>query len=45
MKKVLFITNLPSPYRVAFFDELGKSVDFTVVYADLPEDHESREKV
>ena len=36
MKKVLFITNLPSPYRVAFFDELGKCADVTVVYADLP---------
>lgn len=43
MKKVLFITNLPSPYRVAFFDELGKCADVTVVYADLPEDHQGRE--
>lgn len=30
--KVLFITNLPSPYRVAFFNELAKYVDLTVVY-------------
>lgn len=43
MKKVLFITNLPSPYRVAFFDELGKTVDVTVVYADRPEDHQGRD--
>ena len=30
--KVLFITNLPSPYRVQFFNELSKSVDLTVLY-------------
>ncbi|MEB2629676.1 glycosyltransferase family 4 protein [Peribacillus frigoritolerans] len=30
--KVLFITNLPSPYRVRFFSELGNLCDLTVVY-------------
>lgn len=30
--KILFITNLPSPYRVDFFNELGKSWDLTVCY-------------
>ncbi|MGC9796910.1 hypothetical protein MNL76_07620 [Fervidobacterium riparium] len=30
--KVLFITNVPSPYRVDFFEELGKNVDLTVVF-------------
>jgi len=30
--KVLFVTNLPSPYRVDFFNELGKHCDLTVVY-------------
>lgn len=30
--KVLFLTNLPSPYRVNFFSELGKYVDLTVLY-------------
>lgn len=30
--KVLFLTNVPSPYRVLFFQELGKSVDLTVLY-------------
>lgn len=30
--KVIFTTNLPSPYRVDFFNELGKSCDLTVVY-------------
>lgn len=34
MKKVLFLTNYPSPYRVAFFDTLGQMVDTTVLYAD-----------
>ena len=30
--KVLFSTNIPSPYRVDFFNELGKLCDLTVVY-------------
>lgn len=30
--RVLFVTNLPSPYRVDFFNELGKKVDLTVCY-------------
>lgn len=30
--KVLFITNVPSPYRVDFFNELGKSCDLTVLF-------------
>lgn len=30
--KVLFITNIPSPYRVDFFNELGKSCDLTVLF-------------
>lgn len=33
--KVLFITNLPSPYRVDFFNELGKMVDLSVCYERL----------
>lgn len=32
MKKVIFCTNLPSPYRVDFFNELGKYCDLTVLY-------------
>ncbi len=44
MKKVLFITNLASPYRVRFFDELGKTAEVTVVYTDRAEDHKDREK-
>lgn len=34
MKRVLFITNYPSPYRVNFYDELGKYLDVTVLFAD-----------
>ncbi len=30
--RVLFTTNLPSPYRVKFFSELGKHCDLTVLY-------------
>jgi len=30
--KVLYITNIPSPYRVDFFNELSKSCELTVVY-------------
>lgn len=31
-EKILFLTNLPSPYRVRFFSELGKHCDLLVVY-------------
>lgn len=30
MKNVLFITNIPSPYRVDFFEEFSKKVNLTV---------------
>lgn len=30
--KILFLTNIPSPYRVKFFSQLGKLVDLTVLY-------------
>lgn len=32
MKKVLFLTNLPSPYRIDFFNELGKHCDLHVIF-------------
>lgn len=31
-KKVLYITNLPAPYKVEFFNELGKYVELTVIF-------------
>lgn len=34
MKRVLFLTNFPSPYRVRFFDELGKDMEVTVLFSD-----------
>lgn len=30
--KVLFITNIPSPYRYRFFNELGKSINLDVLF-------------
>lgn len=30
--KVLFLTNIPSPYRVDFFQELGKTCELTVLF-------------
>ena len=30
--KILFLTNIPVPYRIDFFNELGKTVDLTVVF-------------
>lgn len=30
--RVLFMSNIPSPYRVAFFNELGKKCDLTVAF-------------
>ena len=30
--KVLFLTFIPSPYRLSFFEELGKHCDLTVLF-------------
>ena len=32
MKKILYITNIPAPYRIDYFNELGKTTDLTVVF-------------
>lgn len=31
-RKILFLSNIPSPYRVAFFNSLGARCDLTVLY-------------
>ena len=33
--KVLFLSNIPSPYRMAFFNELGKVCKLTVVFEGM----------
>ncbi len=40
---ILFLTNIPSPYRVNFFNELGKLCDLTVLFekAASSERHQS----
>ena len=43
MKRVLFITNYPSPYRVNFYDALGKYLDVTVAFADRVEKKVTRD--
>ena len=40
--KVLFLTNYPSPYRVDFFNLLGKQVDLTVAFTEKPADQMHR---
>lgn len=42
MKKLLFVTSYASPYRVHFFDELGKHAEVTVLFADRKEDQAHR---
>ncbi len=32
MRKVLFLCNIPAPYRIDFFNELGRFVDLTVLF-------------
>lgn len=36
--KVLFVTNYAAPYRVHFFDELGKNHEITVLFSDPVEE-------
>jgi len=44
MKKILFLTTYAAPYRVAFFDELGKSAEVTVLFSDRKENQTHRAK-
>ena len=37
-KKVIWFTNIPSPYRVDFFEQLGKRINLTVVFEKAASD-------
>ena len=37
MKRILFLTNYASPYRVRFFDELGKNAQVTLSLIHISE--------
>lgn len=43
MKKVLYLTNYPSPYRVSFFTKLGKICDLTVMFEESVEEQRHRD--
>lgn len=43
MKRVLFLTNYASPYRVRFFDELGKHTRLTVLCTERIEEKTHRD--
>lgn len=38
MKRVLFLTNYAAPYKVEFFDELGKQMELTVLFSGAEEE-------
>lgn len=42
LRKVLFLTSYPTPYKIEFFDLLGKDMDVTVLYADRREEQTHR---
>lgn len=40
---ILFLTNYPAPYKVDFFNELGKMCNLTVAFEETPEQQKHRE--
>lgn len=40
--KILWLTNIPSPYRVDFFNELGKCVNLTVIFEKSKSDERDK---
>ena len=40
--KILFLTNVPAPYRVDFFNELGKMCQLTVLFEKDSSDERDR---
>lgn len=43
MRKLLFLTTYASPYRVHFFDELSRTCDVTVLFAERIEEKKHRD--
>ena len=43
--KVLFLTNYPVPYRIDFFNELGKMCELTVLFEQGPDEVADREQM
>ena len=43
--KILFLTNYPVPYRIDFFNELGKLCDLTVLFEQRPGEVSDREQI
>lgn len=43
--KVFYLTYSPSPYRVDFFEQLGKKVDLTVCYETTPCEDDSKRNI
>lgn len=41
--KVLYLSNYPSPYRVDFFNEIGKQLSLTVLFSITPELQKERD--
>ncbi|MGH2106884.1 glycosyltransferase family 4 protein [Aerococcus urinaeequi] len=41
--KVLYLTNMPAPYRIDFFNELGKKCDLTVLFEKKFGSHRNKE--
>ena len=39
---ILWLTNIPSPYRVNFFNELGKYCDLTVLFEKKASDERDK---
>ena len=44
MKRVLFLTYYASPYRVNFFELLGRELDVTVLLSDSPDEAVHRDE-
>lgn len=40
--RILYLTNYPSPYKVDFFNELGKHSELTVLFENKPSEREGR---